>query len=89
MRTTIDLPTPLYLKVKSTATARGLKMKEFIQAALTSALKDQQTLLPDLEDPQLRHQRLMREHFQRMDAARPIHDSVSTISRDSLHDRHA
>lgn len=34
MRTTIDLPDPLFREVKATAARKGVRLKEFITAAL-------------------------------------------------------
>ena len=38
MRTTVDLPDPLYRQVKSVAALRGSTLKEFIQDALQQAV---------------------------------------------------
>ena len=38
MRTTVDLPDPLFRQVKSVAASRGLTLKEFIQNALQQAV---------------------------------------------------
>lgn len=38
MRTTVDLPDPLFRQVKSVAASRGSSLKEFIQEALHHAL---------------------------------------------------
>ncbi len=85
MRTTIDLPDPLFRRVKSTASSRGMKLKDFIQSALIHAMKDP-TPSPSNAELLEKHQSLMREHFARMEAGRPAHESVSTIKRDSLYD---
>jgi hypothetical protein len=87
MRTTIDLPDPLYRRAKSTAASRGMKLKEFIQSALLLALNDPSSPTTTAEI-QEKHQRLMREHFARMEAGRHPHESVSAITRESLYDRH-
>lgn len=39
MRTTIDLPDPLFREVKSTAAARGQKLKDFIAESLRETLE--------------------------------------------------
>ena len=38
MRTTVDLPDPLFRQVKSVAALRGSTLKEFIQDALRQAI---------------------------------------------------
>jgi hypothetical protein len=38
MRTTVDLPDPLFRQVKSVAALRGSTLKEFIQGALQQAV---------------------------------------------------
>jgi hypothetical protein len=38
MRTTIDLPDPLFRQVKSAAALRGSTLKEFVQEALQQAI---------------------------------------------------
>ena len=38
MRTTVDLPDPLFRQVKSLAALRGSSLKEFIQDALQQAI---------------------------------------------------
>ncbi len=38
MRTTVDLPDELYRQAKTEAAARGVKLREFIAAALEDAL---------------------------------------------------
>lgn len=38
MRTTIDIPDPLFRQVKARAAARGLKLKEYVAAALEQSL---------------------------------------------------
>ena len=41
MRTTVDLPDPLFRQVKSMAALRGSTLKEFIQDALQHAILNQ------------------------------------------------
>lgn len=43
MRTTIDLPDPLYKQVKTLAAMRGLKLKELITRALTQYVRHADT----------------------------------------------
>lgn len=38
MRTTVDLPDPLFKRVKSAAALRGLKLRQFVADALEQAL---------------------------------------------------
>ena len=38
MRTTVDLPDPLYKRVKAEAALRGMKLRDFITRALEHAL---------------------------------------------------
>ncbi len=40
MRTTVDVPDELMRRVKAVAATRGLKLKEFVEAALREALND-------------------------------------------------
>jgi len=42
MRTTVDLPDPLFRQVKSMAALRGSTLKEFIQDALQRAITSNQ-----------------------------------------------
>jgi Ribbon-helix-helix protein, copG family len=44
MRTTIDLPDPLFRRVKSEAALRGSSLKEFIQEALHQAVAGGRTV---------------------------------------------
>jgi hypothetical protein len=81
MRTTIDLPDALFREVKSTAAARGIKLKDLVISALQSAIHQPAT---DALDPRERHRRLMRDHFQRMDEGRAAHEPLGRFQRDSL-----
>ena len=44
MRTTVDLPDPLFRQVKSAAALRGSSLKEFVQEALQQAVAGRRTL---------------------------------------------
>jgi hypothetical protein len=89
MRTTIDLPDPLFRQVKATAAARGLKLKDLVISALQAAIRNPETETSDTLDVREKHRRLMRDHFQRMDEGRSAHEPVGRLQRDALHDRHA
>ncbi|MHB8523658.1 MAG: hypothetical protein ACYDH9_23285 [Limisphaerales bacterium] len=39
MRTTVDLPNPLFKRVKSAAALRGLRLRQFVADALEQALE--------------------------------------------------
>jgi hypothetical protein len=89
MRTTIDLPDPLFRRVKATAAARGLKLKDLVITALEAAIRNPEPEKTEILDVREKHRRLMRDHFQRMDEGRSVHEPVGRIQRDALHDRHA
>jgi metal-responsive CopG/Arc/MetJ family transcriptional regulator len=44
MRTTVDLPDPLFRQVKSAAALRGSSLKEFVQEALQQAVAGRRTV---------------------------------------------
>ncbi len=44
MRTTVDLPDPLFRQVKSAAALRGSSLKEFVQEALQRAVAGKRTV---------------------------------------------
>lgn len=44
MRTTVDVPDPLFRQVKSVAALRGSSLKEFIQEALRQAVAGRRTV---------------------------------------------
>ncbi len=89
MRTTIDLPDPLFREVKSTAAARGLKLKEFIAEALRAALSQSETTSEGALTPTETHRRRMAQHFEAMNTDRVQTGSVGPFDREELHDRHA
>ncbi len=43
MRTTVDLPDPLFRRMKATAALRGISLKEFVTGAIESAISKQET----------------------------------------------
>ncbi len=81
-------PDPLFREVKATAAARGLKLKDFVSAALRAALRSQEAGGAGDMNLLEQHRRRMREHFRRMDKGRGPHASVGKLDRDSLHERH-
>ncbi len=89
MRTTIDLPDPLFREVKATAASRGLKLKDFIAAALRGALHgDRDTPSPGSSPGQIHRERML-GHFNRMAEGRTQTGAVGKLEREALHDRHA
>ena len=89
MRTTIDLPDPLFREVKATAASRGLKLKDFIAAALRGALHgDRAPQDPDSSPEQIHRERML-GHFNRMAEDRHQTGPVGKLDRDALHDRYA
>jgi hypothetical protein len=89
MRTTIDLPDPLFREVKATAASRGLKLKDFIAAALRGALHGERAPQTAGSSPDQIHRESMLGHFSRMTEGRTQTGPVGKLDRDSLHDRHA
>jgi len=89
MRTTIDLPDPLFRNVKANAAARGLKLKDFIADALRSALEQGGLAHEDAITPEKAHQLRMENHFEAMNSDRRQTGPVGGFDREELHDRHA
>jgi len=89
MRTTIDLPDSLFREAKATAASRGLKLKDLVISALQVAIQNPEPEKNGMMDVRDQHRRLMRDHFQRMDEGRQVHESIGRIQREALHDRHA
>lgn len=89
MRTTIDLPDSLFREVKATAAARGMKLKDFIAAAVRAALYPGED--DDSSDPAAArlHRERMAAWFADMSRDRKQTAPVAPLDRDSLHDRHA
>ena len=88
MRTTIDLPDNLFREVKATAASRGLKLKDFITAALRGALHPSPDTGPLELSPEEIHRERMLRHFQRMAEDRKQTEPVGKLERVSLHERH-
>jgi len=88
MRTTIDLPDPLFREVKSTAASRGLKLKEFIAESLVAALRQEgKSTTATLTEEELH--RLRVEQF--LEAIKKDHvqtGPVGSFNREELYDRH-
>jgi hypothetical protein len=89
MRTTIDLPDPLFRAVKSTAAARGLKLKEFIAESLRDTLKQGEEESQASLTPAEAHRRRMEKHFAAMNKERLQTGPLGPFNREELHDRHA
>jgi len=89
MRTTIDLPDPLFREVKATAAVQGLKLKDFVANSLRSALLQRSQEAEESFTPQAAHRRLMEAHFQAMTRNRQQTGPVGTFDREELHDRRA
>jgi len=87
MRTTIDLPDPLFRKVKSAAAERGLKLKEFIAQSLTSTLNNEHGLTT-VSSVQEQHRRRVLEHIAAMKRNRIQSGPVGSFNREEIHDRH-
>jgi len=88
MRTTIDLPDPLFRKVKSTAASRGLKLKEFIAESLCAALKqDEKSAAATLTEEEL-HRRRVEDHIAAMKNDRVQTGPVGPFNREELYDNH-
>jgi hypothetical protein len=87
MRTTIDLPDPLFRKVKSAAAERGLKLKEFIAQSLTSTINNEQGATAG-STVQEQHRKRVLEHIVAMKRNRIQSGPVGSFNRDELHDRH-
>ena len=89
MRTTIDLPDPLFREVKATAASRGLKLKDFIAAALRGALhRDHEPQASGTSLEQIHRERML-GHFNRMTEGRIQTAPLGKLDRDALHNRHA
>jgi len=89
MRTTIDLPDPLFRNVKATAASRGLKLKEFIADSLRSALDQGGLAREDAIPPEKAHRLRMEKHFAAMNSDRRQTGPVGPLNREELYDRHA
>ncbi len=88
MRTTIDLPDPLFREVKSTAASHGLKLKEFIAESLRTALKQEgNSAAATLTEEEL-HRRRVEAHIVAMKKDRVQTGPVGPFNREELYDRH-
>ena len=86
MRTTIDLPDPLFREVKSTAASRGLKLKEFIAESLRAALK-QEGSTETLTEEEL-HRRRVAQFLEAIKKDHVQTGPVGPFNREELYDRH-
>jgi len=88
MRTTIDLPDPLFREVKSTAASRGLKLKEFIADSLRAALKQQgESASATLTEEEL-HRRRVTKFLEAIKKDSTQTGPVGPFNREELYDRH-
>lgn len=88
MRTTIDLPDPLFRKVKATAASRGLKLKEFIADSLRAALKQEGESAAATPSEEESHRRRVEDHIAVMKKDRVQAGPVGSFNREELYDRH-
>lgn len=88
MRTTIDLPDPLFREVKSTAAQRGLKLKDFIAESLRAALRqdDKCTAAPLSEAEQ--HRLRVVKFIEAIQKDSTQTGPVGDFNREELYDRH-
>jgi len=80
MRTTIDLPDPLFREVKATAARKGLLLKEFIAAALIREVGSESG-----ESKGLTHRQRVADFLAGIQASNTV--PVPKLDRDELHDR--
>lgn len=80
MRTTIDIPDPLFREVKATAAKKGLLLKEFITAALIRELENEASG-PSLAE----HHQKVNEFLRAIQASNTT--PVPALNRDELHAR--
>ncbi|NQX00328.1 hypothetical protein HQ447_06680 [bacterium] len=80
MRTTIDIPDPLFREVKATAARKGLLLKEFITAALIREVAGEAHGPTAAE-----HQQKINDFLRGIQAANPA--PIPALNRDELHER--
>lgn len=83
MRTTIDLPDPLFREVKATAAVRGLKLKDFITESLRTTLKSTREDFPEIDTQQAAIQRWIASASANRNQTGP----VGPFNREELYDR--
>jgi hypothetical protein len=77
MRTTIDLPDPLFREVKATAARKGVRLKEFITAALVREISTEANSASSRE-----HQQRVSEFLRGIQASNS--QPVQALKRDEL-----
>ena len=80
MRTTIDIPDPLFREVKATAARKGVLLKEFITAALIREVAGEAQGTSAAE-----HQQKVNEFLHGIQAANTA--PAPALNRDDLHER--
>ena len=80
MRTTIDIPDPLFREVKATAARKGVLLKEFITAALVREVSAEVNSPSSLE-----HQQRVSEFLRGIEAGNAL--PVPALNRDELNQR--
>jgi hypothetical protein len=80
MRTTIDIPDPLFREVKATAARKGLLLKQFITAALIREVAGEAQGASAAE-----HQQKVNEFLRGIQATNT--EPVPALNRDELHER--
>lgn len=80
MRTTIDIPDPLFREVKATAARKGVLLKEFITAALVRVVADEAQGPTAAE-----HEQRVASFLRGIQAANTV--PVPALDRDKLHER--
>jgi metal-responsive CopG/Arc/MetJ family transcriptional regulator len=88
MRTTIDLPDPLFREVKSTAASRGLKLKEFIAESLRAALKQEENSSTATLTEEELHRRRVAQFLEAIKKDHVQTGPVGSFNREELYDRH-
>lgn len=80
MRTTIDIPDPLFREVKATAARQGILLKQFITAALIREVASEANGASMAD-----HQKKVSEFLSGIQANNP--EPISALNRDELHIR--
>lgn len=80
MRTTIDIPDPLFREVKATAARKGMMLKQFITAALVREVAEAAGSSSVQE-----HQQRVSEFLRGIQAGNI--EPIPALNRDELHER--
>jgi hypothetical protein len=80
MRTTIDLPDPLFREVKATAARKGMLLKQFITAALIREVAGEAYGASAAE-----HEQKVSEFLRGIQAQNTV--PIPALNRDELHER--